>query len=76
MLSLTIKDNFMRTFNVFFMTALCGVLTLSSCSEEVMNPSMPEPDRGQLRVRTRGEGDEALQSRLYVFDDAGQCVAL
>ena len=58
------------------MTALCGVLTLSSCSEEVMNPSMPEPDRGQLRVRTRGEGDEALQSRLYVFDDAGQCVAL
>lgn len=41
-----------------------------------MNPSMPEPDRGQLRVRTRGEGDEALQSRLYVFDDAGQCVAL
>ena len=76
MLSLTIKDNFMRTFNVFFMTALCGVLTLSSCSEEVMNPSMPEPDRGQLRVRTRGEGNEALQSRLYVFDDAGQCVAL
>ena len=58
------------------MTALCGVLTLSSCSEEVMNPSMPEPDKGQLRVRTRGEDDEALQSRLYVFDDTGQCVAM
>ena len=41
-----------------------------------MNPSMPEPDKGQLRVRTRGEDDEALQSRLYVFDDTGQCVAM
>ena len=76
MLSLTIKDNFMRTLNVFYVTALCGVLTLSGCSEEVMNLSMPEPHEGQLRVRTRGEGDEALQSRLYVFDGAGQCVAM
>lgn len=41
-----------------------------------MNPSMPEPDKRQLRVRTRGEDDEALQSRLYVFDDTGQCVAM
>ena len=58
------------------MTAMCGVLTLSSCSEEVMNQAIPESvkEQSQLRVKTRGEGDATLQSRLYVFNDVGRCV--
>ena len=60
------------------MTAMCGVLTLSSCSEEVMNMEGPSTDSGagqsQLRVTTRGDGDTPFQSRLYVFNAADQCV--
>ena len=65
----------MKTFSMICMTAMCGVLTLSSCSEEVMNQSVPEPVEGQsqLGVTTRGDV-ETLQSRLYVFNDAGRCV--
>ena len=61
------------------MTAMCGVLTLSSCSEEVMNLETPSTGSGggesELRVTTRGEGD-ALESRLYVFNDANRCIQL
>ena len=40
-----------------------------------MNQSVPEPVEGQsqLGVTTRGDGS-TLQSRLYVFNDAGRCV--
>ena len=66
----------MKTLSMMCVTAMCGVLTLSSCSEEVMNQSISEPvmEQSQLRVKTRGEGDATLQSRLYVFNDASQCV--
>ena len=61
------------------MTAMCGMLTLSSCSEEVFNSAVPEPAEereGQLRIATRGDVETPLQTRLYIFNDAGQCIQL
>ena len=61
------------------MTAMCGMLTLSSCSEEVFNSAVPEPaegGEGQLRIATRGDVDTPLQTRLYIFNAAGQCIQL
>ena len=61
------------------MTAMCGMLTLSSCSEEVFNSAVPEPaesGEGQLRIATRGDVETPLQTRLYIFNDAGQCIQL
>ena len=61
------------------MTAMCGMLTLSSCSEEVFNSAVPEPaesGEGQLRIVTRGDVETPLQTRLYIFNDAGQCIQL
>ena len=65
---------------MLFVTAVCGVLTLGSCTGEVMNLDVPSTGSGtgqsQLRVTTRGEGKEAFESRLYVFNAVGQCVQL
>ena len=61
------------------MTAMCGMLTLSSCSEEVFNSAVHEPaesGEGQLRIVTRGDVETPLQTRLYIFNDAGQCIQL
>ena len=61
------------------MTAMCGMLTLSSCSEEVFNSAVPEPaesGESQLRIVTRGDVETPLQTRLYIFNDAGQCIQL
>ena len=61
------------------MTAMCGMLTLSSCSEEVFNAKVPEHSEGgegQLRIATRGDVETPLQTRLYIFNDAGQCIQL
>ena len=61
------------------MAAMCGMLTLSSCSEEVFNSAVPEPaesGEGQLRIVTRGDVETPLQTRLYIFNDAGQCIQL
>ena len=61
------------------MNAMCGMLTLSSCSEEVFNSAVPEPaesGEGQLRIVTRGDVETPLQTRLYIFNDAGQCIQL
>ena len=61
------------------MTAMCGMLTLSSCSEEVFNSAVPEPaesGEGQLRIVTRGDVETPLQTRLYIFNAAGQCIQL
>ena len=61
------------------MAAMCGMLTLSSCSEEVFNSAVPEPaesGEGQLRIVTRGDAETPLQTRLYIFNDAGQCIQL
>ena len=61
------------------MTAMCGMLTLSSCSEEVFNSAVPEHGEGgegQLRIATRGDVETPLQTRLYIFNAAGQCIQL
>lgn len=61
------------------MAAMCGMLTLSSCSEEVFNSAVPEPaesGEGQLRIATRGDVETPLQTRLYIFNDVGQCIQL
>ena len=61
------------------MAAMCGMLTLSSCSEEVFNSAVPESaesGEGQLRIVTRGDVETPLQTRLYIFNDAGQCIQL
>ena len=61
------------------MAAMCGMLTLSSCSEEVFNSAVPEPaesGEGQLRIVTRGDVETPLQTRHYIFNDAGQCIQL
>ena len=61
------------------MAAMCGMLTLSSCSEEVFNSAVPEHGEGgegQLRIATRGDVETPLQTRLYIFNAAGQCIQL
>ena len=54
------------------MTAMCGMLTLSSCSEEVI-PFDKLRDRNEVIVTTRGDTDTPLQTRLYIFNEAGLC---
>ena len=57
------------------MTAMCGMLTLSSCSEEVI-PFDKLRDRNEVIVTTRGDTDTPLQTRLYIFNDADHCIQL
>lgn len=61
------------------MFALCGVLTLGSCSEdsaEVLDAGT-EP-AALLRLQTRGGNNETSLSdgRLYLFNNKGNCVGL
>jgi hypothetical protein len=65
----------MKQLNVTLATALCGMLTLSSCSEEVMNPESDLTPASQLRIQTRGDAN-ALDGRLYLFDGDGTCVQI
>ena len=71
------------------MTAMCGMLTLSSCStEEVINNTVAEPAKtvpepaegragsGTVGITTRGDTGAPLQTRLYIFNDAGLCIQL
>ena len=67
----------MKILSTILMTAMCGMLTLSSCStEEVINTTLPEPVNGEVRVSTRGDTDTPLQTRLYIFNEAGLCIQL
>lgn len=73
--SLNMKDK-MKRQNVFFAAALCGLVSLVSCTEEVMNEQLAKPN-SQLSVVTRA-GNEAvlaLPVQLYVFNAASKCVA-
>ena len=66
----------MRRQNVFFAAALCGLMSLVSCTEEVMNEQLAKPN-SQLSVVTRA-GNEAvlaLPVQLYIFNAASKCVA-
>jgi len=71
------------------MTAMCGMLTLSSCStEEVINNTVAEPAKtvpepaegragsGTVGISTRGDTSTPFQTRLYIFNEAGLCVQL
>ena len=56
------------------MTAMCGMLTLSSCSTEEVIPFDKLRDRNEVIVTTRGDTDTPLQTRLYIFNEAGRCI--
>jgi len=64
------------------MTAMCGMLTLSSCStEDVNNFTSPSTSSGTVKIGTvaelaevRGDTDTPLQTRLYIFNEAGRCI--
>ena len=65
----------MKTLSTFFVTAMCGMLTLSSCStEDVNNFTGPSTGSGTVRIGTRGDTDTPLQTRLYIFNEAGRCI--
>ena len=66
---------------------MCGMLTLSSCStEEVINNTVAEPAKtvpepaegragsGTVGITTRGDTSTPLQTRLYIFNEAGRCI--
>lgn len=64
----------MNKIKNLFCAAMCGLLTLGSCTQEVINDPEPEPN-SMLKVMTRS-GEEAVVAypvRLYVFGDDGKC---
>ena len=64
----------MKKIKNLYCAAMCGLLTLSSCTQEVINDPEPEPN-SMLKVMTRS-GEEAVVAypvRLYVFGDDGKC---
>ena len=64
----------MKKIKNLFCAAMCGLLTLSSCTQEVINDPEPEPN-SMLKVMTRS-GEESVVAypvRLYVFGDDGKC---
>ena len=64
----------MKTLSTILMTAMCGMLTLSSCSSEEVIPFDKLRDRNEVIVSTRGDTDPPLQTRLYIFNEAGRCI--
>ena len=56
---------------------MCGLLTLVSCAQEVMNEEEAETN-SRLTVMTRASEEAVVQYpvRLYVFDDNSKCKAL
>lgn len=64
----------MKKIKNLYCAAMCGLLTLGSCAQEVINDPEPEPN-SMLKVMTRS-GEEAVVAypvRLYVFGDDGKC---
>ena len=59
----------------YCVAACCGLVTLGSCSQEVINEDLTASDR-QMTIMTRGEGEPITSPvRLYVFDSE-DCVAV
>lgn len=59
----------------YCVAACCGLVTLGSCSQEVINEDLTASDR-QMTIMTRGEGEPITSPvRLYVFD-SDDCVAV
>lgn len=67
----------MKKNQFLYGAAMCGLLTLASCAQEVINDSEPEPI-SRLRVSTRSGGDEEIvyPIRLYVFGSDDACKAV
>lgn len=59
----------------YCVAACCGLVTLGSCSQEVINEDLTASDR-QMTIMTRGEGEPITSPvRLYVFD-SDDCVVV
>ena len=67
----------MKKNQFLYGAAMCGLLTLASCAQEVINDPEPEPS-SRLRVSTRSGGDEEIvyPIRLYVFGSDDACKAV
>lgn len=67
----------MKKNQFFYGAAMCGFLTLGSCTQEVINDPEPEPN-SRLSVSTRSGGDEeiAYPIKLYVFGSDDACKAV
>lgn len=66
----------MQKNSIRLITAMCGMLTLGSCAQEVINEEEPEPN-SQLTIATRGETAViATPVRIYVFDSDDKCVKM
>ena len=74
------KGKKMKIQSVIFATTMSGLVTLCSCSQEVMNNEEMERD-SRLTVLTRSDGMDdgtviATPVRLYVFNQKDECVAV
>ena len=66
----------MRQYFLQYVAAFCGMITLGSCAQEVINEDMSASDT-RMTVMTRGESDPITSPvRLYVFDSDDACVAM
>jgi len=66
----------MRKNFLHYVAAFCGMVTLGSCAQEVINEDMSASD-SRMTVMTRGEGDPVTSPvRLYVFDSNDGCVTM
>lgn len=69
----------MSKYFVNFVAAMCGVMCLGSCAQEVFNEEMSE-SATSLTVRTRSEDGQGAEVkypvRLYVFDSGDVCKAV
>ena len=66
----------MRKYFLHYVAAFCGMVTLGSCAQEVINEDMSASD-SRMTVMTRGEGDPVSSPvRLYVFDSNDGCVTM
>lgn len=66
----------MRKIFLYYVAAFCGMVTLGSCAQEVINEDMSASD-SRMTVMTRGEGDPVTSPvRLYVFDSDDGCVTM
>ena len=66
----------MRKYFLHYVAAFCGMVTLGSCAQEVINEDMSASD-SRMTVMTRGEGAPVTSPvRLYVFDSDDGCVTM
>ena len=67
-------SNLFRAFESAVFIGLVGLMT--SCSDDVMNPEDPDATAmASVSLSTRGDAT-TLQSRLCIFNTAGQCVRI